>query len=99
MLLPSKMMDLLWLHQFDGLDMSTLTTPLQLSVFISEWNAYFTTSNQFSVEKQATPSIFLIQYSVSLGSTSQYGSKMIANFQFMRTLKLNRNIKTTEMLK
>ncbi len=64
MLLPSKMMGLLWWHQFDGLGMSmtSLTTPLQLSVLISEWNAYFTTSNQFSVEKkQVMPSIFLIQ--------------------------------------
>ncbi len=59
------MMGLLWWHQFDGLGMSMTsltTTPLQLSVFISEWNAYFTTSNQFSVEKkQVMPSIFLIQ--------------------------------------
>ncbi len=44
-----------------------MTPPPQMSVFISEWNAYFTTSDQFAVEKQAMPSIFLIQYSVSLG--------------------------------
>ncbi len=77
MLLPSEMMGLLWWHQFDSLGMSvtSLTTPLQLSVCISEWNSYFITANQFTVEKQAMPSIFLIQYSVSLGSTSQYGSK------------------------
>ncbi len=88
MLLPSKMMGLLSSHQFDGLGMSmtSLTTPLQLSLFISEWNAYFTTSNQFTVEKQAMPSIFLIQYSVSLGSTSQYGSK---NLRFTLTLRTN----------
>ncbi len=77
MLLPSKMMGLLSWHQFDGMGMSmtSLTTPLQLSVFYFEWNAYFTTSNKFAVEKKAMPSIFLIQYSVSLGSTSQYKSK------------------------
>ncbi len=57
------------------MSVTSLTTPLQLSVFISDWNTYFTTSNQFTVEKTSMPSIFLIQYSVSLGSTSQYGSK------------------------
>ncbi len=37
------------------------TMPLQLSAFISEWNAYFIKSNQFAVEKkQAMPSILLI---------------------------------------
>ncbi len=48
------MMGFLWWHQFDSLGMSvtSLTTPLQLSVLISEWNAYFTTSNQFTVEKK-----------------------------------------------
>ncbi len=97
MLLPSKLKGLLWWHQFDGLDMSVTswTTPLQLSVFISEWNAYFTTSNQFSVEKQATPSIFPILSEVRHNTEV----KTVANFQFTRTLKLNRNIKTTEMFK
>ncbi len=56
---------------------------------------YFTTSNQFSVEKQATPSIFLILSEVRHNTEV----KTVANFQFTRTLKLNRNIKTTEILK
>ncbi len=53
MLLTFKMMGLLWWHKFDGLGMrmTSLTMPLQLSVYVSEWNAYFTTSNQFAVEK------------------------------------------------
>ncbi len=52
-LLPSKMLGLLWCNQFDGLGMSmtSLTTPLQLSVFMFEWIGYFTTSNQFALEK------------------------------------------------
>ncbi len=37
---------------------TSLTTPLQLSVFISEWNAYFTTSNQFAVEKTSNALYF-----------------------------------------
>ncbi len=39
-----------------------------------------------SEKKQAMPSIFLIQYSVSLGSTSQYGSKEL--FWFTWTLSI-----------
>ncbi len=70
MLLPFKMMGLLWWHQFDGLGMSvtSLTTPLQLSVlyYIQSIRCRKKTSHAF---------YFLIQYSVSLGSTSQYGSK------------------------
>ncbi len=55
MLLPAIMMGLLWWHQFDDLGMSVTswTTPLHLSVFISEWTFYFTTSNQFAVEKSS----------------------------------------------
>ncbi len=77
MLLPSKMKGLLWWHQFDGLGMimTSLTTPLQPSVFISELNAYFTSSNQYAVEKTSHAAILLIQYYVSLGSMSQYVSK------------------------
>ncbi len=33
------------------MSVTSLTTPLQLSVFISEGKAYFTISNQFAVEK------------------------------------------------
>ncbi len=52
-LLPSNMMGLLWCNQFDslGMSMTSLTTPLQLSVFMFEWSGYFTTSNQFALEK------------------------------------------------
>ncbi len=54
------MMGLFSLQQFEGLGMSvkSWTTPLQQSVFIFEWNAYFITSNQYAVEKNKPCPLF-----------------------------------------
>ncbi len=112
-LLPSKTMGLLWWHQFDGLGMSmtSLTTPLQLSVFMFEWNAYFTTSNQFVVEKNK-PCPQFSPFNILFLSEVHHNTevKTVANFRFMRTLiklfffffykhyniwKLTRGIRTT----
>ncbi len=81
MLLPAKMMGFLSWHQFDGLGMSILNpAPPTVSLL------YYIQSI-CSIKKQAMPSIFPIQYSGSLGFTSQYRSKTVANFQFMRSLR------------
>lgn len=61
------------------MSMTSLTTPVQLSVFVFEWNPYFPTSNQFTVDKTS-------QALYSLGSTSLYGSKKATNFRFTRIL-------------
>ncbi len=82
MLNPSKMMGLLWWYQLDGLGMrvTSWTTPPKCQCLLQ----YFTTSNQFAVEKQAMPSIFLIQYSVSLGCKN--GRKLPVHADFKVTL-------------
>ncbi len=91
MLLPSEMMGLLWWHQFDGLGISliSLTMPLQMSVFTSEWNAYFTTSNQFAVEKNKPCPLFSsLNNLFILEVHHNMEIKKIVNFRFTWTLNV-----------
>ncbi len=85
-LLAAKMLGLLWWHQFDGLGMTSLTTPLQLSVLISEWNAYFATSNQFAVEKNKPCPLFS-SFNILFLSELRHNTqeKTVANFRFTQT--------------
>ncbi len=78
-------MGLLWWHEFDGLGISVTswTTPLQLSVFVSELNAYFTTSNQFAVEKTSHALYFPHSiFCFSWKYVTIWKLKMVANFRF-----------------
>ncbi len=90
MLLPSKMMGLLWWHQFDGLDISVTswTTTLQLSVhFLIKRQLYYIQSI-WSRKNKPCPliSLFNILFlsEVRHNTGSKNGRK---NFRFTRTLK------------
>ncbi len=77
MLLPAKMMGFSRDISLTAWAWASLTPPLQLSVS----NAYFTTSNQFAVEKNKPCPLFSpFNILVLSEKTSQYRSKTVANF-------------------
>ncbi len=70
------------------MSVTSLTTPLQLSVNIFEWTAYFTTSNQFCSRKIKPCPLFSSFYILLLSEICHNTeAKTVANFRFTQTFK------------